>query len=423
MTLRAWCALLASLAALAIATASPALGAPTRQPDLSRAASAILIDSSDGSLIVAKDPRERRPMASTTKLMTALLTLERTKPDQVLTASGYRPAAVESKINLRPGERMRVSDLFEGLMLESANDAAETLAEGIAGSRARFVSAMNARARALGLDDTSYGNPIGLDDSSTRTSARDLSALARRLMAQPRFSSVVGRPMAVLETGARRRVVNNRNQLVGRYPYVKGVKTGHTRGAGYVLVGAAQNAIGARVVSVVMGEPGESARDADSLALLQYGLSRFTRRKVLDADTAVASARIEHRDERAKLASASDRLVLTERGEKVRTRVDAPAELGETPAGKRVGTIRVLRHGRVVARVPLVTVAAVPGAGPLRIVAHELGLTLLLLLTLLALCFIVLWATRIRSRRRERERAERHRARKRAGAHAEGASE
>lgn len=423
MTLRAVCALLSALVALAMASPTRALAAPKQKPDLSQAASAILIDSRDGSVIVAKDPRERRPMASTTKLMTALLTLERTKPDQVLTASDYRPAAAESKINLRPGERMRVSDLFEGMMLESANDAAETLAEGISGSRSQFVLAMNAHARALGLRDTSYGNPIGLDDPATRTSARDLATLARRLMANPRFASVVGRPMAVLETGARRRVVSNRNDLVGRYPYVKGVKTGHTRQAGYVLVGAARNAVGAKVISVVMGEPGEAARNADSLALLQYGLTRFTRRKVLDADVPVASAKVEYRDQRARLVPATDRLVLVQRGEKVRRRIDAPNQLGETPAGRRVGTIAVLLHGKVVQRVPLVTVAAVPGAGPLRIVVHELGPALTIFLTLLVVCAIVLLVTRGRSRRRERALAERRRARDRSRAHTEGASE
>ena len=156
-------------------------------------------------------------------------------------------------------------------------------------------------------------------------------------MRDPRFAAVVGQPSAVLESGARRRVVNNRNDLVGRYPYVKGVKTGRTREAGYVLVGAASNAAGARVISVVMGTPSESARDATSLALLQYGLKQFQRRKVLDADTPVASAKVEYRDERTQLVPRSDLLVLARRGEKVRTRVDAPDELGETPAGQPRG--------------------------------------------------------------------------------------
>ena len=100
------------------------------------AKAAIVIDGRDGEVMFAKRAGARREIASTTKLMTALLTLERTRPRQVFTASDYRPAPVESQIGLRPGERMRVRDLFEALMLESANDAAVTLAEGISGSRA-----------------------------------------------------------------------------------------------------------------------------------------------------------------------------------------------------------------------------------------------------------------------------------------------
>ena len=141
--------MLAALVALALAPLAPAQAADPK-PNLDAAASAILIDARDGSVLLAKRPEAERSMASTTKLMTALLTLERTKPDQVFTASKYQAAPIESKISLRPGERMRVSDLFEGLMLESANDAAVTLAEGISGSRPAFVRDMNERAAAAG---------------------------------------------------------------------------------------------------------------------------------------------------------------------------------------------------------------------------------------------------------------------------------
>ncbi len=419
MTARLLRAALAAVAVLALGPTASALSAGPG-PDLDAAASAILIDSRDGSVLAAKNPAGHRSMASTTKLMTALLTLERTRPDQVFTASKYRAAPVESKINLRRGERMRVSDLFEGLMLESANDAAVTLAEGISGSRSAFVRDMNERAAQLGLKDTRYSNPIGLDEGDNHSSARDLAALARRLMMNPRFARVVGQPSAVLESGARRRVVSNRNDLVGRFPYVKGVKTGHTRGAGYVLVGAASNAAGARVISVVMGTPSESARDATSLALLQYGLKQFRRRKVLDADTAVASAKVEYRDQKTQLVPRNDLLVLARRGQKVSTRLDAPDELGETAAGRRVGTIAVLRDGKVIDRVPLVAQADVPGAGPLRKAVHSLGGLLTTLLILLLVIAIVVLATSQRSRRRERERAERKRASSRARARAEG---
>ena len=199
MTSRAFWAVLVAL--MALAPTAPAVAAGPK-PDLDDAASAILIDARDGSVLLSKRPEAERSMASTTKLMTALLTLERTEPNQVFTASGYRAAPIESKISLRPGERMRVSDLFEGLMLESANDAAVTLAEGISGSRSAFVRDMNERATELGLRHTRYSNPIGLDEGDNHSSARDLAALARRLMADRSFAAVVGRPSAVLESGA-----------------------------------------------------------------------------------------------------------------------------------------------------------------------------------------------------------------------------
>lgn len=418
MTRRALCALLVACVALAVAATTPALAAPAK-PDLDGAQSAILIDAGDGSVILGKNPAQRRSMASTTKLMTALLTLEGSKPGEVFTAADYKAAAIESKISLRRGERMTVADLFEAMMLESANDAAITLAEGISGSEPAFVARMNERARQLGLNDTSYTNPIGLDQGRNFSSAADLATLARRLMRDPRFQNVVDDPSAVLQSGLRRRTVNNRNDLVVRYPYVTGVKTGHTRKAGYVLVGAATSSAGATVISVVMGEPGESARDSDSLALLQYGLGQFSRRKVLDADRAVATAAIEHRDERAQLAPATDLLLLARRGDRLRRRVDKPGQLGETAAGARVGTIEVLREGRVVKRVPLVTVSAVPGAGPLRVIVDELGGLGTVLVLLIVVCAILGGIAQVRHRRRRRESNERRRARKRAQAQAE----
>ena len=380
-------------------------------PDLGRASAAILVDARDGAVMLQKSPDARRAMASATKLMTALLALERARLDQVFTAAPYSALPVESKINLSTGERMRLDDLLEALLLESANDAAVTIANGLAGSRGAFVAAMNERARALGLAGTSYANPIGLDDPDNYSTARDLASLTRRLLRNERFAAVVDMPSAVLESGARRRVVGNRNRLVARYPFVSGVKTGHTREAGYVLVGAATGASGAKVVSVVLGEPGESARDADTLALLRYGLAQFRRAKALDARRVVATAAIAHRDARARLVPARDVGVLLRRGERVRRRVAAPDTVeGELAAGTRVGTVTVLRGRRVVQRVPLVTATEVPGAGPIRVVVHELGFPLTLLLLTVMVSLVVMTGTRVRAQRRARERAERRQA-------------
>ena len=179
-------------------------------------------------------------MASTTKLMTALLTLENTRPAEVFTAADYDAAPVESQIGLRPGERMTVGDLTKALLLESANDAAVTLAEGVSGTREAFVARMNERAAELGLDSTSYANPIGFDDPLNYSTARDLATLAVKLLRRPRFARTVDTPVAELDSGARPRVIDNRNTLLASHPFVSGVKTGHTQQAGYVLIGAAE---------------------------------------------------------------------------------------------------------------------------------------------------------------------------------------
>jgi D-alanyl-D-alanine carboxypeptidase (penicillin-binding protein 5/6) len=397
------------LAAIAVALVLPgaAMAAP---PDVSRADAAVLIDARDGKELFAENADASRPMASTTKLMTALLTLETADLDDVYTAPAYSAAPAETKINLRKGERMRVDDLLRALLLASANDAAATLAEGVAGSRAAFVRRMNAKARELGLTDTSYANPVGLDDPDNYSSARDLATLARVLLRSPTFARIVNSPSATLRSGSHPRAVTNRNDLVAGQPFVEGVKTGHTNRAGYVLVGAAGGPGDSQVISVVMGEPSEAARDADSLALLRYGVGQFRRREVLDVNRPVAEASIAWRDEDAELVPARNVLVVARRGERVTTRVRAPDEVkGELAAGTRVGRITVLREGKVVDRVALVTAAEVPGAGPLRRVASAVGGTLTLVLLLFIVSAGAFVGITARKARRERERSRRRR--------------
>jgi D-alanyl-D-alanine carboxypeptidase (penicillin-binding protein 5/6) len=382
------------------AVAGPAQAAepPPRVPG---AESAIVVDGRNGETMFAKRPGRRRSMASTAKLMTALLTLENARPREVFTAADYDALPVESQIGLRPGERMTVADLLKALLLESANDAAATLAEGVSGSAAAFVAEMNERADELGLDSTSYANPIGFDDPLGYSTAADLAALARELLARARFARIVDMPVAELRSGARPRVIDNRNTLVAAHPFVTGVKTGHTLQAGYVLVGSARGPGGARVVSVVMGEPSEAARDAETLALLRWGLGSFHRVRVLERGRTMARADVVHRDERAALVPER-RLVLTLRdGERVRRRVRAPEELeGPLPAGARVGSVTVLVDGRPRGRVALITAAAVPEAGTLTVLLSDLGVPLTVLLLLAILLGAVLVTLRLRARLR-----------------------
>jgi D-alanyl-D-alanine carboxypeptidase (penicillin-binding protein 5/6) len=393
----------AALAAIAAASlAAPALAsAADPAPSVPRASSAIVIDGRNGEVMFRKNADQERAMASTTKLMTALLTLERARPKQVFTSPGYDPLPAESRINLRMGERMTVEDLLEALLLESANDAAVTLADGVSGSEEAFVQAMNERAAELGLNHTSYANPIGLDDPSNYSSASDLAALSRRLMRNRRFARIVNTPEAILESGYRPRVVDNRNTLVARYGWVDGVKTGHTIEAGNVLVGAAHGKGGARVISVVMGEPSEVARDADTLALLRWGLGRFHRVRALDTDRPLARADVEYRDEKAALVPRRDVTVTVRDGERLRRRVNAPDQLdGPLPKGQRVGSVTVLVEGKPVRRTALVTAAEVPGAGTFRVLLSVLGVPLTSFLVLAILIAATLAALRLRVRLR-----------------------
>jgi D-alanyl-D-alanine carboxypeptidase (penicillin-binding protein 5/6) len=349
------------VAALALVGTAAADDAP---PEIA-AKSAIAVQAETGDIVYARDESSRRAIASTTKLMTGLLVLERLKLSDVVSTVPYRSTAGESVVGFAAGERLTVADLLRALLLPSANDAAESLAVAVAGSRKGFVAEMNERARQLGLRDTHYENPIGLDSKSNYSSAADLVALTLELRRYPFFVQTTDAQRLQLRTGARPRTLVNRNLLLGTDPETDGVKTGHTSRAGYVLVGSARRD-GVTVISVVLGEPSEAARDADSRGLLDYALARYERVAPVVARRGIVRAAIaDQGGDRVTLVPTASvrRIVRRGAGRTVTTEVTAPDQVrGPLPAGAKVGTVTVREAGRVVARVPLVTAAAVPRA-------------------------------------------------------------
>jgi D-alanyl-D-alanine carboxypeptidase (penicillin-binding protein 5/6) len=331
------------------------------------ARSALLLDARDGQVLFRRAETARRSIASATKLMTALLAFERLELGRRLRAAPYAANPVESQIGLGRGERMAVRDLLIALLLESANDAAVTLARGAAGSVRRFVRLMNRRAKALGLADSHFENPIGLDEPGNYSSAADLASLARRLLANDVFATIVDLPRGRLATGARTRVIDNRNRLVGRVGWINGIKTGHTLDAGYVLIGSGRRK-GAQLVSVVLGEPSEARRDADTLALLRFGFALYRRETPVRRGQELAQARVAFYGDREVALLARRSLGVTlRRGQRARTVIEAPRELdGPLRRGARVGRVRVLVGDRVVATTALVTAEGVPGASTAR---------------------------------------------------------
>jgi D-alanyl-D-alanine carboxypeptidase (penicillin-binding protein 5/6) len=261
---------------------------------------------------------------------------------------------------------MSVRDLLRGLLVESANDAAVTLAEGVSGSRRAFVRAMNRRANQLKLTDTHYANPIGLDEQGNHSSARDLVRLATVLRTHSFFRTTVDRPVVRLTSGNRERTFDNRNDLVKRYRWINGVKSGRTRQAGYVLVGSGRRR-GIQLVSVVLGTPSEAARDQATQGLLEWGFGRFQRIRSVIRGREMTRVPIRYRRgaELALVVGRTDfRIVPRGRRDDVGYRlVGVPADVtGPIVRGQGFGAIEILQDGRSVGRVPLVAAASVPEA-------------------------------------------------------------
>jgi serine-type D-Ala-D-Ala carboxypeptidase (penicillin-binding protein 5/6) len=397
------CALTAG--AIAVAAAATPAAALTPPSALSSTA-AIVTDAGSGAVLFSEHGNSRRSIGSTTKLMTAYLVLSHAKQSDVFTAPAYNAGSAEVLIGLHKGERMTVHDLLRALLLPSANDAAWDLGYNVGGgSVSRFVRMMNREARKLGLTHTHYANPIGLDDPENYSTAGDLARLAAIDMRIPAFAKIVRLTHATLKSGSRTREVINRNDLVARYHYVDGVKTGHTQQAGYVLVGAAHRN-GASVISVVIGDSSVAKRDSDSIALLRWGLRQYHRVAVFKG--AAASATIHEHGGRARLVPARSPVLTLRRDARVHVRLEAPAQVkGPLPARRVVGRAEAVAGGKVVASVPVVTAAPVPGPSFVRRFENVLKDVLISLTVLFALLVCTLVALRVRVVRQQRARSAR----------------
>jgi D-alanyl-D-alanine carboxypeptidase (penicillin-binding protein 5/6) len=355
------------LAAAAMLVAAPA--AHAAKPRIS-APQAIVVDATTGETLYAKKADQPRPIASTTKLMTALLTLEQGRLGDVVTASRYRGSPVESQIGLQAGEEMTVADLMRALLIASANDAAATLAEHVGGSRSSFVRMMNRRAQQLGLTGTHYANPIGLDQEGNHSTAADLAKLTIKLREWKFFRETVATARTVLKTGARPRLLVNRNTLVTtpHLDWIDGVKTGFTAEAGDVLVASGRKR-GNELISVVLGEPSKAARDEDSLALLDWGAARFHRMTIIRRGDVVAHVPVRFRAG-AELPLVAvrgvQRWVLRGRRPTLKP-IGIPARVdGPVARGQRLGRVQLWLDGRLITTVSLQAGADVAAAGAVR---------------------------------------------------------
>jgi D-alanyl-D-alanine carboxypeptidase (penicillin-binding protein 5/6) len=321
-----------------------------------------LIDARSGDVLTSHALSRPLPIASTTKLMTAYVALKDMPLDKVVRAQPYEPEYGESLMGLRAGQRISVRDLLYGLILRSGNDAAHTLAVDAAGSEKRFVAQMNRYAAALGLSHTHYANPVGLDEKGNYSSAGDLMTLTRHLLREPAFARIADSRSAVLRSVHPRRRIESINELLELAPWVTGVKTGHTFGALYVLVGSGRKH-GIGLISVVIGAWTDEERFDGNLELLEWGFSQYRRKRPIRAGQDLAEPEIRYSGGELPLRAERSLAVGVRRGQRVEVRVSAPHEVeGPLRRGRRLGRATAFVEGRRVGTVALRASRAVPGA-------------------------------------------------------------
>lgn len=325
----------------------------------------VLRDANTGSLLAANNPDMPVEPASLTKVMTAYLTFEAVKQKrlaltQTLPVSQKAWKVEGSKMFIDTTMTVTVDELLHGLIIQSGNDAAITLAEGIAGSEELFATLMNKKAIALGMKNSHFVNSTGLPDPTHTTTARDLSILANALIRD--FPQDYARLYSQKSYTYNKITQPNRNRLLFLDPTVDGMKTGHTESAGYCLISSAKRN-DFRLISVVLGTTSDNVRAAESQKLLNFGFQFYESKLIYAANKPITRQKVwKGTESEIDLTVAKPVYLTLPQGEyaniKANVRIPKPLEAPLT-AHQKVGSVDFSLGGKVVHSVPLVTVHAV----------------------------------------------------------------
>ena len=319
------------------------------------AKSAILIESGSGTVIGAKNADEKMPMASTTKIMTALVAIERGDINKTVSVSPAAVGVEGSSVYLYEGERLSLHDLIYAMMLESANDAATAIAIEVGGSVEGFADLMNDKARDLGLTKTHFTNPHGLDDPEHYTTARELGIIALAAMKNETFKSVVStykKTIPLNETEGVRLLINHNKMLKG-YSGAIGIKTGYTKKSGRCLVSAAERD-GVSLISVTLNAPDDWQ---DHSKMLDLGFSLFESKLLcLDGEFTYTLPIVGGDKDYITVKNKGElKLTLPRDMSKIAYRVElANFEYAPIDPGEEVGRLIFYADGIEIASVPLV---------------------------------------------------------------------
>jgi D-alanyl-D-alanine carboxypeptidase (penicillin-binding protein 5/6) len=342
----------------------PAIAQPIPKPPSTSGESYILMEAETGKVLAAKNPDKRLPPASLTKIMTGYavyraiedgsITLE----DEVeVSEAAWRMGG--SQMFLEVGDRVTVDKLLDGLVVQSGNDAALALAEYVGGSETAFVEQMNFYAGELGLENTRFENPEGLNRETHYSSARDMAELSRVMIRQfpERYERYSKREFTYNDIRQ-----YNRNDLLYATDYVDGIKTGYTSESGYCLAASGERD-GTRLISVVMGEPSADARESSSRALLSWGHRFYESHRLYAAGETLKEARIwKGATDQVRLGLSEDLHVTIPKGkyDALEASMTFPGQLvAPADEGEQLGQVTVKLDGEVVAEAPLVALSGV----------------------------------------------------------------
>ncbi|HEY7397180.1 MAG TPA: serine hydrolase [Gaiellaceae bacterium] len=347
--------------ALAVAWAGPA---PAAGPPPVHASAYLVENATTGEVLASSNAHEQVPIASITKLMTVLLALRHHRLTDVVAVDPRAAAVGESTANLEPGERLTIADLVEAALIQSANDAADALALSVSPSFEAFAGLMNTEAAKLGLRDTHFVRPDGLDAAGERSSAADVTRLARIVMRDPFVRRTVAQETATISGGE---VLHTWDDLLGRVPGVIGVKTGHTDAAGWCQVAALRGPGGTLIYAAILGEPSRSVRNDDLTSLLVWAEAQYRVVPVVQARRVYAHAQLPYGDQPLALVAARPLRAAARIGRPLTERVTAARSVSlPVRKGAVLGRVQIWSGGRLVGSRDLIAARSVPRPSALR---------------------------------------------------------
>ncbi len=323
------------------------------------AKSAILMEAESGKIVFDKNSKEKFAPASVTKIMTMLLTMEaidsgKIKLDDVVTITENAQKMGGSTMLLEAGELRTVEDLLKGVAIASGNDAAVALAEYLSGTVDNFVKSMNARAKELGMKDTTFQNPTGLPTDNHLTTAYDISIMSRELLKHEGILKYSGTYMETISANRKTPIeLVNHNKLVRFFNGCDGLKTGFTNEAKYCISATAQRN-DVRMLAIIMGAPTYKIRNRDASMLLNYGFSIFERKELISQDSDISEFQFGNRKDNFVILKAKQSLnVVVEKGKepKISTKLNIDKNKKSIKQGEVLGEAVVLVDGKEVGKV------------------------------------------------------------------------